>query len=830
MTVVPRVPASIAALEDLAHNLRWTWHPPTVELFQHVDPARWVGSNRNPVAMLRTTDQAQLDACAADDDFRAGLASVTAELAEYLSGKPAGEPSIAYFSAEFGLIESLPIYAGGLGVLAGDHLKSASDLSLPLVAVGLFYHHGYFQQRLSADGWQEERYPRNEPSQLPLREVVDGHGVPLRIRLEFPGRVVTVKAWHVVVGRVDLYLLDTDVEGNHDNDRQITHHLYGGDRDTRIRQEVVLGIGGIRLLRGLGLRPSVYHLNEGHSAFLSLELIREYVQERGLSFREASLLAGAGMVFTTHTPVAAGHDAFDAGMIDTYFGDFYRQIGLSRSEFFALGRMNPGDEGEPFSLTILALRLAARSNGVSQLHGALSRELWGGVWPNLSRDEAPIGAVTNGVHVPSWIAAPFADVVPPRVDVSGARRTIEDLGDEDLWARHEGLRGDLVYFARARLASQLANRGAGPSEIARAATVLDPNALTIGFARRFAEYKRATLLLRDEERFTRLLTSADRPVQIVFAGKAHPSDGGGKELIRRVYQLAHTPLLRDRVVLLEDYDIGVGRAMVQGCDVWLNTPRRPLEASGTSGMKAAANGALGVSTLDGWWDEAYESGVGWAIGDRRDYDDPEHQDSVECLSLFDVLENEVVPLFYERDANGLPRGWIARMRASMLTVPAYFSTERMVGEYASRYYVPGIEAKRWLDRGDLISAREYADWVDQIVRVWPDVRVLHVDDAGGTVDAGATLSIAASVALGEVDPGHVAVELALGWVNGDGSLFDAAFVPMRDAGPLHEGTRLFISDDLRMERSGHRGYAVRVRPHHPRLGDVPELGLVRWSP
>ncbi|MBA2451047.1 MAG: alpha-glucan family phosphorylase, partial [Chloroflexi bacterium] len=672
-TVVPTIPPALAQLEELAYNLHWTWDPSAADLFRRLDPVRWEGTNHNPVLTLRTTDQARLDEAARDAAYRRELAGAAAELQAYLEsdGADANErPRVAYFCAEFGLAECLPIYSGGLGVLAGDHLKSASDLGLSLTGVGLFYRRGYFQQRFSAEGWQEEHYADNHPAALPLRPALDQAGRQVEVGLQFPGRDLLARVWRVQVGRVSLYLLDTDVEANTPTDRQTTDHLYGGDRDTRIRQELVLGIGGLRALEALGLRPEVCHMNEGHSAFLALERIRQLMAEHGLGFSEARTVAAAGLVFTTHTPVAAGHDAFEPGLVDYYLGDYYRGLGLSRTEFMALGRNNPTDEGEPFSLSILALRLAARSNGVSQLHGGVSRRMWGQVWPGLAENEVPVGSVTNGVHLRSWVAREFAELYEgadtssestgnasePMLRVEASALPRRSLPPRELWERHERRRAKLVYFVRARLAAQLTRQGAGPTELGRTVEALDPGILTIGFARRFAEYKRATLLLRDPQRLIRLLSMPGRPVQLIFGGKAHPADNGGKELIRQLVQLTRDEQVRGKIVLLEEYDIGVAARMVQGVDIWLNTPRRPLEASGTSGMKAVANGALHVGNLDGWWDEAYRPGLGWAIGDRRAYDDPNEQDELESRSLYDLLEREIVPLFYERDANGVPQG------------------------------------------------------------------------------------------------------------------------------------------------------------------------------
>jgi starch phosphorylase len=840
-TVVPTIPPALSALNELAHNLRWTWDHQTAGLFRRLDPARWEATNHNPVLLLRTTDQARLNEAARDPAYRRELAGADAELKAYLDADvPDGgvRPAIGYFSAEFGLAECLPIYSGGLGVLSGDHLKSASDLNINLTGVGLFYRNGYFLQRVRPDGWQEETYPDNDPESLPMKPAIGPDGKQVTFSLAFPGRELFIRIWQVQVGRITLFLLDSDMEPNSLADRNITYYLYGGDRDTRIRQELLLGIGGLRALDILGRRPEVCHLNEGHSAFLALERIRQLMTEQGLSFNEARTLASSSLVFTTHTPVAAGHDAFEAGMIDYYLGDYYRELRLSRSEFMALGRLNAHDEAEPFSMTILALRLAARSNGVSLLHGGLSRRLWGGVWPGLAEDEVPIGAVTNGVHLRTWVAPEFTDLhnkmhIPDEWNGSleSVKRTeaVDEIPARDLWERHERLRGELVRFVRARLASQLARQGAGPAEVSRSVEALDPNALTIGFARRFAEYKRATLLLRDPDRLIRLLSDPERPVQFIFGGKAHPNDNGGKELLRQLFELSKSEKLRGRIIVLEEYDVGLARRMVQGVDIWLNTPRRPMEASGTSGMKAVANGALHVATLDGWWDEAYRSGLGWAIGDRRTYDDVNEQDHLEGLSLYELLEREIVPSFYERDAAGLPQSWISRMRASMGGLPPIFNTDRMVHEYLTRFYEPSALDVRMLSAGGLGPAREISAWIDRVREAWPSVWVTRVGGLTDTIRAGTAFGIDAEVSLGKLAPDEVEVYLAHGPLDGDGVLTSPTLTPLTPVGPASDGVYRYGAQEMRGERSGRHGYAVRVTPRHPRLPSGFPLGLVRWS-
>jgi starch phosphorylase len=812
------------ALEQLARNLAWTRDEAAEQLYARVDEALWERTNHNPIQLLRLIDQRRLDQLAADSDFRAELAATAGRL---LAVGEVSQPRVAYFSAEFGLAESLPIYAGGLGVLAGDHLKAASDRGLALAGVGLFYRQGFFRQVLSEDGWQMELYPDHDPADLPIEPVHDRRGGQLTLQLEYPGRSVALRVWCARVGRVPLYLLDTDFEPNEAADRDLTRRLYGGDRDLRLRQEILLGIGGLRALRALKHRPLVYHLNEGHAAFLALERIRELMQERRLTFAEARLAAAAGLVFTTHTPVPAGNDAFPPGMLDYYFGDYYREMGISRTEFLAQGRQQPHDESEPFSMTVLALRLCGASNAVSRLHGVVARRMWHPIWPNLPPQTEPIGSVTNGVHMPSWVA-PQLTTADPSASSGQAGHTTDE--DAQLWARHQALRRRLIGFSRERLVAQLARRGAGPAQLAWAARVLHPEHLTIGFARRFAGYKRATLLMGDPDRLARLLNQADRPVQLLFAGKAHPHDDLGKELIRELVQLAARPDFRPRLVFLEEYDLNVARHLVQGVDVWLNTPRRPLEASGTSGMKAVANGALHLSTLDGWWDEAFRPGLGWAIGDRRDYADPAEQDAADRASLFDLLEREVVPLFYDRDAAGLPRGWLAMMRASMAAYTPLFSAERMLAEYDDGFYRPALACATRLAGSNRRQTQRLAAWMERLQAAWPDVRVEQLRADHGSLAAGQPLRVEAVVQLAGLRTDDVAVDLLLGPLDEAGELSEPREVRLKTAAPARRGRGCYRSEPLLLESSGRQGLLVRLTPRHPDLLPSQALGRARWGP
>jgi starch phosphorylase len=845
-------------LRELAHNLWWTWNHEAIELFRRLDRDLWETSGHNPVLMLGTIRQERLVQMAEDDGFLAHCERVYREFDRYLKskgtwyrktyGKTAegqgsedGGHRIAYFSAEFGLTESLGIYAGGLGILAGDHLKSASDLGLPLIAVGLLYQQGYFRQYLNPDGWQQELYPDNDFYNLPLTLERQLSGTPLLVEVEYPGRIVKAQVWRAHVGRVPLYLLDTNIEANQPADRDITDQLYGGDDDMRIRQEILLGIGGIRALEALDLRPAVCHMNEGHSAFLALERIRLLMVEHKLSFSEAREAAAAGHVFTTHTPVPAGIDWFQPDLLDRYFSHYYPKLGISRGEFLGLGRKNPSDTDGYFCMAILAMRLSNRINGVSQLHARVSREMWQEVWPQVPAEEIPILGITNGIHPRSWISHDMADLydryLGPRwierpADLSIWQRVMR-IPDEELWRTHERRRERLVAFARRRLRAQLLQRGSRPSEIKLAEEVLDPEALTIGFARRFATYKRAALLFHDVERLARIVGNKDRPVQIIFAGKAHPRDNPGKELIRQIIHHARRAEFRNRIVFIEDYDMVVARYLLQGVDIWLNTPRRPHEASGTSGMKAAANGALNLSVLDGWWDEAYTPETGWAIGRGEEYDDDQvaYQNQVEANALYDLMEKEIVPLYYERGRDGLPRGWLAKMKAAMRDHAGVFNTNRMVRDYAEECYLPSAQRSERLGEQDLERAKQLAAWKARVRQEWSKVRIERVT-AGSSetqdLKVGDQLQVEAVVNLGELKPTDVTVEVYHGPLDAEGLIMDGQALAMLIAQSKGKGNYVFAGA-ISCQTSGRQGYALRIVPHHEDLGNPLEMGLILWG-
>ncbi len=846
-TVTPSLPPRLERLRELAYNLRWSWDYETFELFRRLDIDLWEASRHNPVKMLGMLRQETLENAANDDSFLAQLSHVGERFDEYMNSKKtwfrraygrADGPSIAYFSMEFGISESLPNYSGGLGVLAGDHLKSASDLGVPLVGVGLLYQEGYFRQYLNADGWQGELYPDNDFYTMPLSLERQSDGSPVVIQVEYPGRIARAQVWRVQVGRVPLYLLDSNISGNRPEDRDVTDRLYGGDMDMRMRQEILLGIGGIRALAALGIEPTVCHMNEGHSAFLALERIRMLMQSAKVGFAEAREAIAAGSVFTTHTPVPAGIDVFYPDMIERYFGGYYRSLGLSQREFMALGRQDPDDEQEPFSMAVLALRLASRANGVSKLHGEVSRKMWQKVWPGVPESEIPIAAITNGVHSPTWVAgrdmAPLFDrYLGPRWREDPSDPTVwegvEKIPGEELWRSHERRRERLVAFARERLVWQLERRGAPQSEIETATEVLNPEALTIGFSRRFATYKRATLLFRNPDRLARILGQRDRPVQIIIAGKAHPHDNPGKELIRQIVHFARREEFRRQIVFLEDYDMVVARYLVQGADLWLTTPRRPLEASGTSGMKVAFNGGLNLSVLDGWWCEAYSPSVGWAIGRGEVYQDQNYQDEVEANAIYNLLEKEIVPLFYDRGPDGLPRGWIARMKSSLRAICPLFNTDRMVSEYVRQMYIPSAERFQSLVDSDLSRAKELARWKAELRARWPELRIVRVDaDVPSEVSVGSLVEVRADVQLGGLRPEDVSVELYQGPVDANLEIRDGTPIPMIYLERNGDGSAAFVGS-IPCSASGLRGYALRVLPKHEDLANPYEPGLILWA-
>ncbi len=838
--VVADLPKPLRPLRQLASNFRWTWHHQTRELFREIDRNLWEAVEHNPVQLIGQLPKERMKRLMDDEIFLAKLDGCAKDLDAYLKGETwfskhhaaDGNTLVAYFCAEFGVSEALPIYSGGLGVLAGDHLKAASDLGVPLVGVGLLYSRGYFRQYLTPDGWQQEHYPQYDFYELPLTLVRQDDGAPIRVEVEFPDRTVTCQIWRADVGRVPLFLLDSNVLENAPTDQGITDTLYGGDEEMRIRQELILGVGGMRALQAMGLKPTVCHMNEGHAAFLSIERIRQFMASEGTDFRTARQALANGNVFTTHTPVPAGFDLFRIDLLDKYTRKLVNDTGLAFDDYVKMGRMDPTNEGESFNMAVLAMSNADYVNGVSKLHAAVSRGMFQSRWKDFPEDEVPIHAVTNGIHTGTWTSARMTELFDQylgpewREDAANPEiwKRIWNVPDAELWAIRENQRGDMVRFVRKYLQETGTKRGFGRATFGQMESILDPRVLTIGFARRFATYKRATLMLTDKERLKRLLFHNERPVQLVIAGKSHPRDDGGKNLIQELHRFINQEGARARMVFLEDYDMRVARMMVQGVDVWLNNPRRPMEASGTSGMKVVPNGALNCSILDGWWDEGYAPGVGWAIGDRFEIPDHEQQDWLDSRTLYHLIESEIAPTFYHRTDGSVPTGWVEMMKRSIAELAPQFSTARMVRDYAEWGYLPASRAYQGLCGAGLAKAKDALAWRDRVTAAWPRVRVLSVSDNTKAVNpVGHDLVITAKVDLGGLAVSDVQVEAVLGQVGSSRDLFDPECIPMEAQG---EGV---FTVSLPCNRPGNRGYTVRVKPHYPDIHVASELPLVCWE-
>ncbi|PPJ64623.1 alpha-glucan family phosphorylase [Cuspidothrix issatschenkoi] len=845
--VSPSLPSRLEPLRKLAYNLHFDWNVESKDLFRRLDPDLWESSHHNPVLMLGTISQSRLLEVVEDEGFLAQVDRAARQLEDYLQERTwykkqrnqQEKECYAYFSAEFGLVDCLPVYSGGLGVLAGDHLKSASDLGLPLVGVGLLYQQGYFAQYLNADGWQQERYPINDFYNMPLHLERNPDGTELRIAVDYPGRKVYARVWRVQVGTVPLYMLDTNIEPNKAYDHDITDQLYGGDIDMRIHQEIMLGIGGVQMLKALGYEVTAYHMNEGHAAFSALERIRILIQEQGLSYRQARQVVSSSNIFTTHTPVPAGIDLFAPDKILYYLGYYADIFGLPKEQFLGLGRENTGDLSSPFSMAVLALKMATFSNGVAQLHGVVSRQMFQGLWQKVPVDEVPITAITNGVHArscvskstqelydrylgPNWSSAPPDNQLWERMDA---------IPDEELWRNHERCRLDMVLYVREHLVKHLRDRGASASDIAQAQEVLDPNVLTIGFARRFATYKRATLWMRDLERIKRiLLGNKNCKVQFVIAGKAHPKDIPGKELIRDINHFIREHHLEKQVVFVPNYDIHIARLMVAGCDIWLNTPRRPREASGTSGMKAAMNGLPNLSVLDGWWDEADYVRTGWAIGHGENYEDPNYQDEIEANALYELLEKEVVPLFYDhRDGDGLPRPWVAKMKDAIRLNCPFFNTARMVREYAQRAYFPASDRYHTLTVDNYAPAKELAAWKAKLGEHWFNIKIKDIDvSSASDIEVNQTVAVKAKVDLATLNPDDVQVELYQGSIDANGDIVNAIPVVMDYQGKDPDSLSVYTAN-ITYTTSGLQGLSLRVLPRNQYLSSPYEPRLIAWA-
>jgi starch phosphorylase len=856
-TVRTVLPEPLQPLEELVLNLRWSWHPETLDLFASVDPELWEATRHDPVRLLGEVSAERLAALTGDRRFLRALGDAVDDLREYLtapqwyqtlSDAPA---AIAYFSPEYGIAAALPQYSGGLGILAGDHLKTASDLGVPIIGVGLLYRHGYFSQSLSPDGWQLERYPPIDPAGLPLtllreggvggRESAEGDA-PVRITVRLPeGGALHAHVWVARVGRVPLLLLDSNVEENDPAARDVTDRLYGGGTDHRLLQEMLLGIGGVRAIREYSritgrTAPEVFHTNEGHAGFLGLERIREYVDDQGLTFDEALEATRSGTVFTTHTPVPAGIDRFPRELIKKYFGGTDEGGSVPTERILALGAETYEDgDLAVFNMALMGMRLSQRVNGVSRLHGAVSQEMFGGLWPGFDTDEVPIGSITNGVHADTWVAREVIDLgrreLPGVIDAGQGWDAVRKVSESDIWRIRRTLRERLVTDARRRLRDSWRQRGASEAELSWIEDVLDPDVLTIGFARRVPSYKRLTLMLRDPERLKAILLHPERPVQIIIAGKAHPADEGGKRLIQDIVRFTDDPAVRNRIVFLPDYDMALGQSLVQGCDVWMNNPLRPLEACGTSGMKAALNGGLNLSILDGWWDEWFDGNNGWAIPSADRAADPDRRDDVEANALYELIEDHVSALFYDRAGDGLPRRWLEMVKHTLATLGPKVLAGRMLRDYVMDLYAPAAVSNRQLSAADHAAAKELAAWKLRVAKLWPGVAVEHVESGGvgQSPHLGSRLPVRATVELSGLEPDDVAVEVVYGCVGETDSLVEPSYLELTQVETI-EGGRLRYAGEVPLDRSGAFGYSVRVVPRHELFASRAEMGLVALPP
>ncbi|MER3389082.1 MAG: alpha-glucan family phosphorylase [Microcella sp.] len=839
-TVRTVLPEALDAVAALAANLRWSWHEPTRQLFSRIDPVLWDELDHDPIALLGAVDAARLDELAGDKQFIADAEAMRADLTAYLE-QPRWYQSlddaperIAYFSPEFGIASAIPQYSGGLGILAGDHLKSASDLGLPLLGVGLFYRAGYFRQAIDRDGWQKETYPLLDPDGLPMQVLRETDGAPVIVTLPLPGgRQLHARVWQMHVGRVVLLLLDTDIAENDDELRGVTDRLYGGGGEHRLLQELLLGIGGVRAIKAhvrvTGTpAPEVFHTNEGHAGFLGLERISDLIAE-GLTFSEALQVVRAGTLFTTHTPVPAGIDRFDASLVERYF-QAELLPGVDARDVVALGREDyPGGDRGVHNMAVMGLRLAQRANGVSQLHGEVSRGMFGELWPGFDAADVPITSVTNGVHAPTWtdpLMVTLANDCLGTYDTTRCDWSSDAVSDAQLWSVRRAMREQLVTDARERVAAAWVEENPGMAAPQWMTRVLDPDVLTIGFARRVPTYKRLTLMLHDQERLRALLTDPARPVQLVIAGKSHPADDSGKALIQKLVQFASEMDVRDRIVFLPNYDIGMARLLYPGTDIWLNNPLRPFEACGTSGMKAALNGSLNLSILDGWWNEYYDGENGWAIPSADAAGDSAERDALEAEAMYDLIEHQIAPRFYDRDDEGLPRRWLRNIRHTLATLSPELSADRMVSEYVERLYVPAARARRAITAGSYAPARDLAQWKAHVATEWPRVAVAHVESGGvQSPQVGDELTVRAHVELAGLSADDVLVDVVFGRARDGDELADVHHMPLTLE--AHElGQAATFTGTVPLAHSGSFGYTVRVTPCHELLAHPAELGLV----
>ena len=846
ITVNPQLPKRIEKLSEISNNLWWSWNTEFLRLFKKIDKDLWETCEKNPVKFLKQVSQERLEAVATNTEFLKEYDRLAKEFNDYVTSKntwfankyPENKNDlIAYFSAEYGLDQTIPIYSGGLGILSGDHLKSASDLGIPLVAVGLLYKNGYFHQKINGYGDQETEYNNIELSDLPINPVKDGNGEELKIYVKFENRKVYLKVWQINVGRIKLYLLDSDIDENSPEDRETTLRLYGGDQEMRIKQEIVLGMGGTNLLtQALGLNPTVYHMNEGHSAFLILELIKNIIREKKVSFEVAKDIASSKTVFTTHTPVPAGNDIFPIALVEKYFKGFWPRLNLDREEFLKLG-MKPCTELEPgFNMGILALKVAGKKNGVSKLHGAVSRELFGDVWPEIAANESPITYVTNGIHTCSWLAPSLKELynkylIPywqDNIFKDEVWENINNIPNQELWGIHQQRKQKLLEIVKENTTNRLRRSGYSYEEINDITSKLNPNALTIGFARRFATYKRATLIFKDLERITQILNNADRPVQLIFAGKAHPADKEGQDLIKRIHEISMMPQFKGKIFLLENYNIAMSRYLVSGVDVWLNNPRRPMEASGTSGQKASVNGVINFSVLDGWWAEGYNQENGWTIGTNAEFTSYEEQDIADSQSMYHTLEEKIIPTYYEKNENGISEKWMKIMKNSITSTGGKYSTSRMLVDYTNNLYMPLCNlTKKYYENVDNVA--EFNLWKKNLYTNWKDIKITQKNNLNNiTMDAGNNIDVKCEVQLPNIDVDNITAQCYYGKILDNGIVENVSIIPMKLTSSDEENKIYEYTTKIELKTGGNYGYTFRVMPKHEMLLDSENLNLVKW--
>ena len=846
ITVNPQLPKRIEKLSEISNNLWWSWNTEFLRLFKTIDNDLWETCEKNPVKFLKQVSQERLEAVSKNVEFLKEYDKLARQFEDYMNSKntwfannyPENKNDlIAYFSAEYGLDRTIPIYSGGLGILSGDHLKSASDLGIPLVAVGLLYKNGYFHQKINGYGDQETEYINIELSNLPINPVKDKNGEDLIIYVKFPKRRLYLKVWQINVGRIKLYLLDSDIEKNNPEDRDVTLRLYGGDQEMRIRQEIVLGMGGTNLLtRALGLNPTIYHMNEGHSAFLILELMKNIIKEKQVSFDVARDIASSKTVFTTHTPVPAGNDIFPLDLVDKYFKDFWPRLGLDREEFLRLG-MKPSQMLEPgFNMGILALKVAGKKNGVSKLHGAVSRELFGDVWPDIAANESPITYVTNGIHTCSWLSPKLKELYnkylmpywQDNIHEDKVWEKINNIPDKTLWETHQDRKEKLLKLVKDNTTQRLRRSGYSYEEINEITSKLNPNALTIGFARRFATYKRATLIFKDLERITQILNNSEKPVQLIFAGKAHPADKEGQDLIKRIHEISMMPQFKGKIFLLENYNIAMSQYLVSGVDVWLNNPRRPMEASGTSGQKASVNGVVNFSVLDGWWAEGYNQENGWTIGTNAEYNSYEEQDIADSQSMYRTLEDKIIPTYYNKNEEGISPKWIRIMKNSIISTGGKYSTARMLVDYTNNLYMPLCNlTKKYYKNVDTVA--EYNLWKKNLYINWKDIKITQTNNLDNiTIDAGNNIEVKCEVELPNVDLDNITVECYYGKILDNGIVENVSIIPMKLTEKDEESKKYEYTTKIELKTGGNYGYTFRVMPKHEMLLDAENLNLVKW--